>query len=58
MHMLEPDFAEQEQEIQVEPLQAKDPANTELTEGKPRCIPPLFLDFAFNQYFMLRLIVD
>jgi hypothetical protein len=28
--------------------QAEEATNTELTEGKPRCIPPIFLDFWFS----------
>jgi hypothetical protein len=59
MYMLDHGHAEQEheQEPLEEPAQAEDPANTELTKGNARCIPPLFLDFAFNYYFVLSMVV-
>jgi hypothetical protein len=55
MHML--DHTEQEQESPVEQAPIEDVTNIFLEQNKPRCIPPLFLDFAFNHYFMLCLIV-
>jgi hypothetical protein len=41
----------------TEPAPAEESANTELIEGKLRCIPPIFLDFFLNQYFALQLFV-
>jgi hypothetical protein len=32
-------------------------ANTELIEGKPWCIPSIFLDFCFKLVFVLQLFV-
>jgi hypothetical protein len=39
------DLAELELEEPTEPAPAEEAANTELTEGKPRCIPPIILNF-------------
>jgi hypothetical protein len=41
----------------TEPAPTEESANTELTEGKHRCIPPIILDFCFNHYFMLCTLV-
>jgi hypothetical protein len=38
----------------TEPAPAEESANTELTEGKH---PPIILDFCFNHYFMLCMLV-
>jgi hypothetical protein len=40
----------------TEPTPAEE-TKPELTEGKPRCNSPLFLDFDFNHYFMLSMLV-
>jgi hypothetical protein len=40
-------LAESEVEESTEPPPAEEFANTELTEGKPWCIPPISLDFLF-----------
>jgi hypothetical protein len=55
MHML--DHAEQEQEPSAEQAPVEDVTNIFPEQGKPWCIPPLFLDFAFNHYLMLSMIV-
>jgi hypothetical protein len=36
---------------------AEEVDNTEPTECKPRCIPPIILDFCFNHYFKLCMLV-
>jgi hypothetical protein len=48
------DHAEPELEEQAP---AEEVTNSELTEGKPRCIPPIILVFCFNHYFMLYMLV-
>jgi hypothetical protein len=40
----------------TEPAIAEESANTELTEGKPRCIPPIFLDFCFKSVFCVTIV--
>jgi hypothetical protein len=40
--------AEPEPEVPAEQSPAEDPANTELTLGKPRCIPPRIIVFYFE----------
>jgi hypothetical protein len=47
----------EEQEPLEEPAQAEEAANAELTEGKPSCILPTILDFLFNHYFILCMLV-
>jgi hypothetical protein len=42
------DPAELELEEPTKPALVEESANTELTEGKPRCIPPISLDFWFS----------
>jgi hypothetical protein len=51
------DPAEPVVEELTEPTPAEESANPELTEGKHQCIPPIILDFCFNQYFMLCMLV-
>jgi hypothetical protein len=57
VYVLDHGQAEEEQEPLEEPTQAEESANAELTEGKHRSIPPLILDFCFNHYFMLCMLV-
>jgi hypothetical protein len=45
MHSLDHVREEPELEFQVEQVQAKE-TNTELDQGKPRCIPPITLGFS------------
>jgi hypothetical protein len=45
MYTLDRGHAEEEHESLEEPAQTEETANTDLTEGKSRCIPPIFLDF-------------
>jgi hypothetical protein len=45
MYTLDRGHAEEEHESLEEPAQTEETANTDLTEGKLRCIPPIFLDF-------------
>jgi hypothetical protein len=47
---VEPELEELTEQAPVEVI------NTELSQGKPRCIPPIILDF-FITIFMLRLIM-
>jgi hypothetical protein len=42
------DPAEPVVEELMKPAPAEESANTELTEGKHWCIPPIILDFCFN----------
>jgi hypothetical protein len=35
---------------------AEESANTELTEGKPLCISPIFLDFYFKSVFCVTIV--
>jgi hypothetical protein len=56
IHLLDHVHEEPESEVQVEEVQAEE-TNTDLDQGKPRCIPQIILDFDFNHYLMLRLIV-
>jgi hypothetical protein len=44
------DHPELELEEPMEQAQAEETANNELTKRKPWCMPPIFLDFGFNQY--------
>jgi hypothetical protein len=46
-----------EPEELTEPAQVEETANTELTEGKPPCIPAIMLGCFFNHYFMLSMFV-
>jgi hypothetical protein len=49
------DPTEPEVEESTEPAPTEVTANAKLTEGKHRCIPPIFLDFCFKSVFMLQL---
>jgi hypothetical protein len=40
----------------TEPAPAEESANTELTEGKPQCIPPILLDFYFKSVFYVTIV--
>jgi hypothetical protein len=40
----------------TEPPPAEEFANTELTEGKPRCISPIFLDICFKSVFCVTIV--
>jgi hypothetical protein len=51
------DPAESVVEELMELALTEESANIELTEGKHRCIPPIILDFCFNHYFMLCMLV-
>jgi hypothetical protein len=42
------DAAGPELEEPTKPAPAEESANTELTDGRPRCIPPISLDFWFS----------
>jgi hypothetical protein len=44
------DHTEPELKEPMEQAQAKDPANLTLDQGKPWCIPLIFLGFSFNHY--------
>jgi hypothetical protein len=44
------DHPELELEEPMEQAQAEETANNELTKRMPWCMPPIFLDFGFNQY--------
>jgi hypothetical protein len=37
----------------TEPAPVEEYSNTEITEGKPRCIPPIFLDLCFKSIVVL-----
>jgi hypothetical protein len=50
------DLAEPVAEELTEPAPAEESTNTELTEGKPWCIPPIFLDFCFKLVFCVTII--
>jgi hypothetical protein len=41
----------------TELVQAEEVTNTELVEGKLRCIPPIIFNFCFNHCFMLSMFV-
>jgi hypothetical protein len=47
MHLLDHVHEEPESEDLAEQAQAKETTNTELSQGKPQCIPPIFLGFFF-----------
>jgi hypothetical protein len=51
------DHMEPKLEEPTEQAEAEEATNTELTEGRPRCIPPIILGFCFNHYFMLYMLV-
>jgi hypothetical protein len=51
------DLAESVVEELTELAPAEESANTELTKGKHWCIPSVILDFCFNHYFMLCILV-
>jgi hypothetical protein len=40
----------------TEPAPTEESANTELTEGKTQCIPPIFLDFCFKSVFYITIV--
>jgi hypothetical protein len=40
----------------TESAPAEESTNSEITEGKPRCIPPIFLDLCFKSIVVLRLL--
>jgi hypothetical protein len=50
------DPAEPVVEELTKPAPAEESANTELTEGKPRCILPIFLDFCFKSEFCITIV--
>jgi hypothetical protein len=43
-------YAEPELEVPMKRVQVKDFTNLDLTQGKPRCIPPKSLSFIFELY--------
>jgi hypothetical protein len=51
------DHVEPELEEPTELAPAEEADNTEPTEGKSRCIPPIILDFCLNHYFKLCMLV-
>jgi hypothetical protein len=53
-YMIDP--AEPVVEELTEPAPAEEFSNTEITEAKPRCIPPIFLDLCFKSIVVLRLL--
>jgi hypothetical protein len=56
MYALDHSHAEVEQEP-LELVQAEEATNTELTEGKNRCIPAIIIDFYLIFVFMLSMLV-
>jgi hypothetical protein len=58
VYALDHSHVEEELEPLEEPAQAEEAANAELTEGKHRCIPLIILDFWFNHYFMLCMLMN
>jgi hypothetical protein len=46
MHSLDHVHEEPESEVQTEQFQVEE-TNTEFDQGKPRCIPPIIVDFSF-----------
>jgi hypothetical protein len=56
MHLLDHIHEELESEVQIKQAQVEE-TNTEHDQGKPRCIPPIILDFSLITIFMLWLIV-
>jgi hypothetical protein len=57
VYALDHSHTEEEQEPLEESAQAEEAANAELSEGKNRCNPPIILNFCFNHYFMLCMLV-
>jgi hypothetical protein len=51
------DHAESRSEVQAEQAQVEAITSLALDQGKPRCIPTIILDFCFNYYFMLYMLV-
>jgi hypothetical protein len=49
------DHAEPKLGEPMKQAQAEDPTNLALDQGKPRCIPPIILDFSFNHYFCVKI---
>jgi hypothetical protein len=47
------DLAEPVVEELTEPASAEESSNTKITEGKHRCIPPIFLDLCFKSIVVL-----
>jgi hypothetical protein len=46
------DHVEPKVEEPTEQAQVEDLTNIALDQGKPRCIPPIILDFSFNHFLM------
>jgi hypothetical protein len=55
MHALDHVHMEPKSDVLAEQAIAEDPANTKLTPGKPRCIPPIILIFAFESLLYHKL---
>jgi hypothetical protein len=55
-HSLDHVCEELESEVQVEQAQAEE-TNTKISQGKPRCIRPIILDFSLITIYMLRLLM-
>jgi hypothetical protein len=50
MYTLDSGHAKEEHQSLEEPAQGEETTNGDLTEVKPQCIRPIFLNFGFNQY--------
>jgi hypothetical protein len=55
VYALDHSHTEEEHEPLEEAAQAEEAANAELTDGKPRCIPPIVLGFSLITISMLSI---
>jgi hypothetical protein len=55
-YMIDPVEPVVEELTEPAPAEESSSANSEITEGKPRCIPPIFLDLCFKSIVVLRLL--